>query len=110
MKKIILVTVIFWFGFTSIAEADHCPQTISAGKGSYPIREVNFTKEKAESSLKYINLSIKNGIKFKNIAYIKNKLTMIEGYLLLAQINEKNPESKILFCNFIKNKAFLYFK
>lgn len=109
MKKIILTSVIFWFSFTASAQDDYCPQTLSAVEGNYPIRESQFTKKKAESGLKFLGLFVKNGIKYKDLALVKNRLTMVEGYLLKTQVSEKKPETKKIFCNFIKNKAFLQF-
>lgn len=109
MKKFILISVIFWLSFTVSAQDDYCPQTLSTAEGNYPIRESQFTKKKAESGLKFLGLFVKNGIKYKDLALVKNRLTMVEGYLLKIQVSEKDPDTKKIFCDFIKNKAFLHF-
>jgi len=87
-----------------LAQDDYCPQTLSTGEGNYPIRESQFTKKKAESGLKILGLLVKNGIKYKDLAAVKNRLTVVEGYLLKTQVSERNPKAKKIFCDFIKNK------
>jgi hypothetical protein len=79
-----------------------CPKVESEGEGHWSLSPEAFSKERYEEAIHYLNGIVAVNAKARDYINVDNQLMYIKGYML--KLHEENE----LFCEFIKNEAYVH--